>query len=144
MAGSGFAPKPGSINSAKGRVAFDWTVLPVEGRKGRAPALPALRVWDDEDRAYWRALWRKPQAVVWEREGHVEFVARLLALRHDFVHGDGAAAALSGEMRQLEDRLGLNPKALMGLRWRIVADEVAAARRPKAGGSARDRLRTVS
>ncbi len=123
---------------------YDWVALPAEGRKGRPPALPALRPWVKADRDHWVLLWRKPQAVAWEREGHIDFVARLLALRHDFVNGEGNAAGVSGEMRQLEDRLGLNPKALLGLRWRIVADEVATARATRSGESARERLRTVS
>jgi hypothetical protein len=48
-------------------------------------------------------------------------------------------------MRQLEDRLGLNPKAMMQLRWRIVADEVADRRNivEPVGESARDRLRAL-
>jgi hypothetical protein len=75
------------------------------------------------------------------------------------VQSGEATAAQMGELRQIEDRHGLNPKALLQLRWRIVDDGDAMpmavadagsssrARKPgrrKAGESAEDRrLRIV-
>jgi hypothetical protein len=41
-------------------------------------------------------------------------------LHHDLVVGDRAAASVSAELRQHEDRHGLNPKAMLQLRWRVV------------------------
>jgi len=43
----------------------------------------------------------------------------------------GGSATVMREMRELDNRLGLNPKALAELRWTIV-DEKAAAKRPAA------------
>ena len=71
----------------------------------------------------------RPQAVAWERlgEGTVRVVARyarmLLA-----VEKPNAPAKLSNEVRQLEDRLGLNPPSMQRLRWEIVADELEESR----------------
>lgn len=52
------------------------------------------------------------------------------------------------ELRQIEDRFGLNDKALLQLRWRIVPDdELVEAEPPSgtaAGGARRERLRVVS
>jgi predicted ArsR family transcriptional regulator len=45
------------------------------------------------------------------------------------------------EARQLEDRLGLTPKAMRLLLWEIAADEVAVQRQDSAG--ARGRIKAV-
>ena len=135
------SPKPNKVGYTP--TTYDWLYLPSKGRKGRTPAMPTLIEWSDDDRTYWRELWRMPQAMAWEALGHEEFVARLVALRAAF--RESQSPRVSAEMRQLEDRLGLNPKSMMQLRWRIVADEVQARRQPVdiPGSSARDRLRSV-
>ena len=51
-------------------------------------------------------------------------------------------AALLGEVRQLEDRLGLTPMALLRLRWEISADELQEAR-AAAPKPSRARLKAV-
>jgi hypothetical protein len=53
---------------------------------------------------------------------------------------DTTAFQLS-EVRQLEDRLGLTPMAMLRLRWEVVSDELAEARTPKR--EERPRLRAV-
>jgi hypothetical protein len=53
---------------------------------------------------------------------------------------DTTAFQLS-EVRQLEDRLGLTPMAMLRLRWEVVRDELAEARAPVREG--RPRLRAV-
>lgn len=40
--------------------------------------------------------------------------------------------AIHGQMTAIEDRHGLSPKSLLGLRWLIDADEVEAADEPTA------------
>jgi hypothetical protein len=71
-------------------------------------------------------LWAKPQAVVWEHLHHERVVGRYARLVLD-AEEKGASAALLSEVRQMEDRLGLSPMAMLRLRWRI-ADEPARAR----------------
>jgi hypothetical protein len=64
---------------------------------------------------------------MWERLGWVRVVARYTRL---LVESEkrGAQVTLAGEVRQLEDRLGLTPMAMKRLEWVIVEDEVAEQR----------------
>jgi hypothetical protein len=105
------------------------TQLPAEGRQGEPPAWPlaASAAYDDQT---WRDLWSTPQAAAWERLGIgcIRMVARYVVLLAEADVGEPKAAM---EVRQIEDRLGLSPLAMLRLRWEIAADEVAA-QRPKA------------
>jgi hypothetical protein len=65
---SGPAPDPNSgVSLRKGEV---WTTLPLEGRgkRARAPKWP-FEVQSEFESAVWMMLWKKPQAVMWERQG---------------------------------------------------------------------------
>jgi len=141
--------KPGAIG--RHRVAFDFVDLPAEGRKGAAPRLPPLREWSTETLRLWREVWRKPQATMWH---DVEAVVPLAIVWQDLqVLAPERTAALLAELRQVENALGLGPRALAQLRWRVVSDEVAERRRttpsavpgslptPDGVPSPRDRLR---
>jgi hypothetical protein len=91
----------------------------------------------------WTELWATPQAVAWDRLGWTREVAQYVRWKAKAEGGDLDAAK---EARQLADRLGLNPLALLRLRWEIAEDEVAeqrTARAPKAPPSARRRLKVV-
>jgi hypothetical protein len=70
----------------------------------------------------WTRLWATPQAVAWERLGWTDVVARYARL---IVQAEvyGAKPAFLAEVRQLEDRLGLNPLAMARLRWTIVESD---------------------
>ncbi|WP_239404657.1 DASH complex subunit DAD3 family protein [Frankia sp. Cj3] len=134
MAGMGPPPKPAS--QRRRRNAVPGTVeLPAEGRHGDPPVWP-LQVATAAEDAAWRQLWASPQAVAWERLGEatVSVVARYARLRcaAEVATATGKSsvplAQMLGELRQLEDRLGLSPMAMLRLRWEIVADEVAEAR----------------
>jgi hypothetical protein len=61
-----------------------------------------------------------PQAAAWERlgAGVLGVVARYFSLL-----ADPRAAA---EVRQIEDRLGLNPASMLKLRWELSGSAVAA------------------
>jgi hypothetical protein len=66
--------------------------------------------------------------------------ARLLVRVED----DDASTRLMNEVRQLEDRLGLNPVALVRLRWRIGDGEPTEQPGPTSNIlNIRDRLRAV-
>lgn len=134
MAGNGPPPNP-HARRRNARVAM--TRLPAEGRPGPAPDWPLLpgrlpprlAEWADVIAAHelelWEQLWSTPQAVAWERlrwTHEVALYARWL-VRAEF--GDIEA---SKEARLLGDRLGLNPMALLRLRWEIATDEVAEQR----------------
>lgn len=109
--------------------------LPPEGRPAPAPSWP----FSSGEPSLWADLWTTPQAAAWDRMGFGvrQMVARyvLLLTGSDITH-----PAVSGEARQLEDRLGLNPMALLRLRWEIAPDEIAEQR---AAPPVRSKLRAV-
>lgn len=91
----------------------------------------------------WGDLWRLPQAVMWERLGWIREVAQYVRWKVQAEMGDLDA---SKESRMLADRLGLNPLAMLRLRWEVSSDEVAAqrsARPARSGRDVRSRLRAV-
>jgi hypothetical protein len=137
-------PKPADQRRRR-NATLPMTQLPAGGRKGAAPKWPLpppLEEADELPRAarekeVWRRLWHTPQAAAWERLGWVDVVARYVRLL--VIVERGRRADLLSEVRQLEDRLGLTPMAMMRLRWEVAADEVAerraarpAGRRPRA------------
>jgi hypothetical protein len=92
----------------------------------------------------WTELWATPQAAAWERLGWTREVAQYVRWK---VKAEGGDLDASKEARQLADRLGLNPLAMLRLRWEVAEDEVGeqrqqrtAARRP---ASAQRRLKVV-
>jgi hypothetical protein len=117
------------------------TLLPAEGRTDAAPAWPFSKADEPET---WVPLWATPQSVAWERLGWTRTVARYALLLSE-VEVPDAKATLLGEVRQLEDRLGLNPKAMRALLWEVVADEVGEKRedRPAKAESKRAQLKIV-
>lgn len=146
----GPAPKPEGEKRRRNQATFDWTLLPRSGRKGATPKLPtrtpAGRAWSASTKSWWAKLWHTPQSTQWGE--HDDALLRMAWLREKFWANDASAAEMS-ELRQLEDRYGLNDKAMLQLRWRIVDDELlehgtAAPDAPKAGGERRERLRVVA
>lgn len=73
----------------------------------------------------WEQLWQTPQAVMWEQNGWSREVALYVRFTLAAEAGDLKAA---GEARQRSDRLGLNPLALLRLRWEIERTDEAEKR----------------
>jgi hypothetical protein len=137
MAGMGPAPSADGVRR-RNKPTFGWTLLPKSGRKGPPPALgeppewmapkdsdgfptgPAE--WPESTVAAWAALWSTPQACQWDPSG---LSLHGWAELHGRAAMAGRTAVINAEMRQVEDRHGLSPKALLQLRWRVVADEDA-------------------
>jgi hypothetical protein len=149
VAGMGPPPKVDDERRRRNAPTFGWVDLPREGRKGKPPALPKWRMWDQRTVHEWTQLWAKPQATQWDQTGSTLFVWACLI--DDLVTGRADATKVSAELRQHEDRHGLSTKAMLNLRWRLAPDEVGEARKgrgkkaaaPEAGAAARARLRAV-
>lgn len=91
------------------------------------------------ERTLWTDLWHTPQAVMWERLQWTREVAQYVRWKVRAELGDIDA---SKEARQLGDRLGLNPLALLRLRWEIPpVTEVAETPSPKTLGRSGSRGR---
>lgn len=60
-------------------------------------------------------------------------LVRLAVLREMFL--EAPSAALSGEMRQIEDRHGMNEKGRRDLRWRYSTEPVVVAKKSSAKGN---------
>lgn len=127
------------------------TNLPASGRKGRAPNPPKHLELGDAGSAWWAWAWHTPQAAAWST-GDLVMIGRRASLEDDLAAlgrvesldaldvlnaenmrevrrlVDTIAGLATGklaicrEARELDDRLGLTPKGLAALRWRIVAD----------------------
>jgi hypothetical protein len=124
MAGLGAAPKPNARKPNQGLGAAASVRLPAAGRTGAPPKWPLPEVRPRE-LELWKRLWKTPQSAQWELMGWEDVVARYVRIQVDAEQIDAQVARLA-EARQHEDRLGLNPLALLRLRWVIVEDEVGA------------------
>lgn len=118
MAGASY-PKPDGQKVTRHAPKFDWVSLP-ERREEPAPELPAWRLWNDKTVEWWTELWTRPQATQWDQDGSTLWT--LACLYDDLISNRAEAAKVSAEMRQHEDRHGLNPKAMLQLRWRVSGD----------------------
>lgn len=156
---------PGPLPDANARrrnaPTIPTTMLPASGRRGRIPNPP--HPLGDAGLKWWRAAWRLPQACGWSA-GDIPAVARRAALEDDIAALEdvrgldvgevadatvrelraiigklagmvGGKLSLFREARELDDRLGLTPKGLAALRWRIVPDAEPAAPAASAGVS---------
>ena len=105
-----------------------------------AAQLEAARAVEAE---LWTGLWATPQAAAWECLGWTREVAQYVRWKARAEQGDLDAAK---EARQLADRLGLNPLAMLRLRWEVAADEVSEQRQERSTrrpAGARQRLKVV-
>lgn len=109
-------PNPPKLNPRRTNARSGPMVLPAAGRRGRTPKWPLT----GDEPAIWSELWKTPQAAAWDGLGWTRVVARyaLVALAAEQLDKDAMS-----EARQLEDRLGLTPKAMRLLLWTIEEDE---------------------
>lgn len=137
-------------NSARSdKLGVSFVDLPAEGFKGRVPAWPLSRA-SARERQVWKEAWRTPQATQWLsqkwRHRSVGLWVRWTVRAED----PSSPAADAVQAQRLADQIGLSPAGLKENGWRIVADEVAAARtvkvasKPAAKPATTRRLRSVS
>jgi hypothetical protein len=96
---------------------------------------------DPAEEQAWAELWATPQAAAWEQFGWTRVVARYCRIMVA-AEERGAKTPLLNQATQLEDRLGLTPKAMRLLLWQIAGDEVGEKREAAPKG-ARGRIKAV-
>lgn len=131
-------PKFDPIRPSRNRIAS--VDLPAQGRQGDPPPWPLPDPPSAAETQAWADLWATPQAVAWERLGWTRTVGRYCRMMVA-AEAPGAKAALLAQVTALEDRLGLTPKSMRLLLWRVVADEVTERRQVR---GARGRIRAVT
>lgn len=92
--------------------------LPAEGSDLPVPGIPTGREWSKSERSRWRELWKSPQATQWD-ETATGTVA-MLVVYESAVFAGTASAWQAQEARHAAESLGLTPRALVQLGWRIV------------------------
>ncbi len=76
--------------------------------------------WSAADRARWRELWQSPQATQWDDTARGT-VALLIVYEAAILAGK-ASAWKAQEARHAGEALGLTPRTMAQLGWRIVED----------------------
>lgn len=140
---SGPPPDPGALRRIRPGDMAGWTEIPAEGRKGRAPGWP-LEGQTSRERKIWADLWKRPQAVMWERldqRYEVALFARNLARAEK----PDASVELQKVVRQYLDSLGLSVSGMLRNRWRLApaAELPSRAAVPAPKRSAKARLKVV-
>jgi hypothetical protein len=134
----GPAPKPAAQRARRNAPLANTIKLPPGGRVGDPPAWPLPSAEPET----WGALWATPQAVQWERMGWTRVVARYAHLV-EITEVSKASALIFGEVRQMEDRLGLSPMAMLRLRWEVDELDEVADSRPAVSSGPKRRLKVV-
>ena len=75
-----------------------------------------IKAWHKLEMSLWRDMWKLPQAVEWERLGWLREVAQYVRWK---VRAEMGHLGAGRESRQLADRLGLTPLAMLRLEWKI-------------------------
>lgn len=91
--------------------------LPPGGCELPVPKIPPGREWSPEQAARWTELWESPQATQWDDSARGT-VALLLIYESAVIAGT-ATAWQAQEARYAAEALGLTPRALAHLGWRI-------------------------
>lgn len=140
---SGPAPDPNALRRDR-KSDGEWVTLPAEGRQGEPPEWPLL-AQSEREAELWAREWRRPQAVMWERNGQ-EIEVALYVRRLVEVETPEAPASIGTLVKQMQEALGLNMPGLARNRWRIAADELTEEREQRTGqkgASARERFTVV-
>lgn len=142
---SGPPQDPNALRRDRKDDAAAWTELPAQGRLADAPEWP-LTPPTDRELAMWDRFWRKPQALIWERDGQLEYVAIFVRQLIE-AEGEKASAENRKTVRMMFADLYLTSDSMSRARIRIASDEVAEKRatskQPARKSSSRDRFTVV-
>lgn len=143
---SGPAPDPRSGRSERRH--YDLAALPNSGYTGKPPRYPladyrivtddgedaaAEKAWKERERSVWKMLWKTPQACAWSlpENAYLSWDVALYCRQLVLCEQSGASASDRALLPRFADRIGLSAAGLAALGWRIVPDEVGAARMAK-------------
>jgi hypothetical protein len=136
---SGPQADPNSERSEQRGLAFK--LLPREGFTGRVPAFPLPKATPRE-RAFWKQLWRTPQAAMWNAEQWRIYAVGQYCRWAVRAESPDSPAATLGQVHRLADQIGLTPAGLKENGWRLAVDELGAKRDDPATPSAAKRSTT--
>ncbi|MGI8578529.1 MAG: hypothetical protein ACR2KG_11610 [Nocardioidaceae bacterium] len=117
------ALKPRSRAHRNPVVAMRTAVLDLDptGCRLNPPPIPAGRDWTRAEKARWSELWTSPQANAWD-DSAVGTVA-MVVIYESAIFAGTASARQAQEARYAADSLGLTPKSMAALGWRIVGGQ---------------------
>ena len=92
--------------------------LPASGCQLPVPDMPHGREWEPHEQERWTELWESPQAGAWDDSCRGTVGA--LVVFESAVLAGSASAWQAMEMRHAAESLGLTPKGMAALGWRIV------------------------
>jgi hypothetical protein len=121
---SGPAPDPNSARSE--RRADGWTVIPSTGRGEPAPEWPLTEATSRE-LVIWERWWRKPEAVLWDADGSIDYVALTVRMFAE-AEVEKASAENRKTVRMMMADLFLTRDAKNRAQIRIASDELAEKR----------------
>lgn len=117
-------PDPNALRRDRKDDQGSWTTLPAEGRTAEPPPFllphPTAR-----EKAMWAEEWKRPQALMWERD-HQEREVALYVRNAIACEGKPDPKLLPILLRQ-QEALGLSQPGLLRRRWRI--EEPAPAKK---------------
>ena len=116
-AASGPPPDPNSLRQSRAVNKDGWSTLPAEGRTGPAPEWPLVSP-QDRELDLWEVMWRRPQAVAWERLGQ-ELEVAMFCRKLAEAELPKASVELQKVVRQYLDSLGLSVQGMLRNRWKI-------------------------
>lgn len=144
---TGPPPDPNALRRSRPADVAGWTTLPAEGRQGPPPPWPLAEKPNPAEARVWAQFWRKPQAVVWERDQIFEPVAMFV---RQYIEGmaRNSSAENRKTVRIMFSDLYLTSDSLARARLRIAPAEVSGAAKAPApvkstGPSVRTRLKAT-
>lgn len=103
----------GNVGSRQSLIELAATGCPLP-----VPEMPAGRDWSAVERSRWEELWHSPQANQWDETARGTVAA--LVIYETAIFTGKAAAWQAQEARYAAESLGLTPRAMTSLGWRIV------------------------
>lgn len=146
---SGPPPDPKALRRLRKADADGWITLPAEGREGDPPEWP-LTEPTPRELVLWERWWAKPEALLWESDGSLDYVALTVRM---FAEAEVVKASAENRktVRMMMADLYLTRDAKDRARIKVALDEVADKRDERderesapAASSARDRVKVVS